>query len=259
MPLYQRPTNPEDDIEENTNEPAITQIVDEEATWKKRYSDLRSHSQKQLNEATKRIAALEAQTKAPQQQALPKTKEEVEEWAKKYPDVYGLVKSIVGLDLTEATESVNARLKVIDEKEAIQKKERAELELSKLHPDFFDTIAPSDEFRDWLDSKSATVQDAMYGDELDVNAASEVITLYKFETGLYTPAKQPEVKKLDPRDAARDVRVPANRPTPSASTGDYDFSESQIEKMSMREYEALEDKIDAARHAGRILMDVTRE
>lgn len=255
MPLYKRI---EDEDEEDTINKELEvnkQIVDEEATWKKRYSDLRSHSQKIQNDLNKRILALEKQNSAPVQQALPKTKEEVAAWAEKYPDVYGLVKSIVGLDLEEATTTVNARFETLEQREATLKKEQAEAALLKAHPDFFETIAPSEEFRAWLDTKSKKIQDALYSDELDADAAAEAVSLYKFETGIL----KNETKSFVPdnRDAARNVRVPANRTPPSANAGDYDYSESQIEHMTNREYEAQEDKIDNARASGRILMDIT--
>ena len=68
----------------------------EEKTFKKRYGDLRRHTQKQQKEHEDKIIALEGQlTKATQAQIkLPKSEKELEAWAHEYPDVAAIIETI---------------------------------------------------------------------------------------------------------------------------------------------------------------------
>lgn len=259
MPLY---TRPQDDDDENNNEIVVQQVQgkpkkegipaheNEDLTWKDRYGNLRSYSTKKFNELEKRINDLTtALNQAQTQTNLPKTKEEVEAWARKYPEPYAFVKSIIGLDLQNVTSDVTTRFQELEAREQRTSKREAELELSKRHPDFFGKIDQDPAFVAWLDTKSQRIQDAMYNDN-DPIAASEVINLFKLETGYGKRGRKPN------QDAAFEV---PNKYIPQVNngSGEYDFTESQIDAMDAREYDANEDAIDKARKAGRILYDIT--
>ena len=77
-------------------EDAIEPDNPEEKTFKKRYGDLRRHSQKQKQDFDEKISALESQlseaTKA--QIQLPKSEEEIEVWSKEYPDEAAIIETI---------------------------------------------------------------------------------------------------------------------------------------------------------------------
>jgi len=77
---------------EDDNSPATP----EEKTFKKRYGDLRRHSQKQQEDYENKVAALKTQLTAAtnQQIKLPKSEDELTEWAEKYPDVAAIVETI---------------------------------------------------------------------------------------------------------------------------------------------------------------------
>ena len=68
----------------------------EEKSFKKRYGDLRRHSQKQLQEHVEKINALQSQLEQSTKQEikLPKSDEDIEAWAKDYPDVAAIVETI---------------------------------------------------------------------------------------------------------------------------------------------------------------------
>ena len=68
----------------------------EEKTFKKRYGDLRRHAQKQKAEFEKELADIRAQLAqtAQEQIKLPKSEEEIDAWAKEYPDVAAIVETI---------------------------------------------------------------------------------------------------------------------------------------------------------------------
>ena len=63
-----------------------TELSPEEKNFKKRYGDLRRHSQKKEEEFNAKIEALEAKLNkaAKQELVLPKTDEELEAWTKEY-------------------------------------------------------------------------------------------------------------------------------------------------------------------------------
>lgn len=264
MPLYKRPEEDEEENNEDANELVVEQVRgkpksegapahnNEDLGWKDRYGNLRSYSQKKYNEYEKRLAELSAQLNQAQNQVnLPKTREEVEMWARKYPEPYAFVKSIIGMDLQAVTQDVGSRLEEIQVREARSAKREAELELARLHPDFFGKIDKDPAFVTWLEGKSKRLQDAMYEDD-DPHAAAEVISLFKMETGYGKKSG----RKTNNLGAAAEV---PNKYVPQVNngSGEYDFTESQIEAMSYKEYDANEAEIEKARKAGRVLYDLT--
>lgn len=260
MPLYKRQDEDDDeDIVEDTeivvqnnapNEQPRKEVHEaEDLSWKDRYSNLRSYSSKKENELNKRIKALEDEMNSRSRPPLPKSKEEVEEWAKKFPEPYAYIESLIRMNLHPVSEDVNSKFKELEEEKIKLNKEKAKLKLSELQPDFFSDIMPSKEFAEWLDTKSKRLQDAMYEDD-DPYAASEVISLYKAETGY---GKKKTTSK--PNSAAY---VPSSAATRvNSNSGSYDFLESQIAQMSEREYDKNEEAIENARLSGRIHYDIS--
>ena len=68
----------------------------EEKTFKKRYSDLRRHQQKQAEDFKKEIDALKSQLSdaTKKEMKLPKSDEDIETWEAEYPDVAAIVKQL---------------------------------------------------------------------------------------------------------------------------------------------------------------------
>ena len=110
----------------------------EERTFKKRYGDLRRHSQEKEKEYQKKLQDLEGQlaTATKKEMKLPKSDEDIEAWAKEYPDVAKIVETIAIKKAREQSAEIEDRLKKIDEMNLSATKERAEVELLKIHPDF---------------------------------------------------------------------------------------------------------------------------
>ncbi len=124
----------------------------EEKTFKKRYSDLRRHQQKQAEDFKKELEDLKRQLgdATKKEFKLPKSDEDIEEWAKEYPDVAAIVETIAMKKAREQSTELEERIKAIDDMQTSATKEKAEVELLKLHPDFGD-IRVSDDFHDWAD------------------------------------------------------------------------------------------------------------
>ena len=97
----------------------------EEKTFKKRYSDLRRHQQKQAEEFKTELAELKAQLSAATQKEmkLPKSDEDIEQWAKNYPDVAAIVETIAMKKAREQSTALEERLKVIDDMQVSATKE----------------------------------------------------------------------------------------------------------------------------------------
>jgi small-conductance mechanosensitive channel len=206
----------------------------EEASFKKRYGDLRRHTQQLMSQKDQELDKLKAQldSAAKGQIKFPKTDEEIEDWTKKYPDVSKIVNTIAQKHANKALEEGEKRLGHLKDLETKLTKKEAEQQLMKLHPDFSE-IRQDPAFHDWVAMQPQNMQDALYKNNTDAMAASRAIDLYKADTG--------KRKTTSKRSAAQAVgRTSSSAP---AATGKAKFSESQIARMSDREYEANEEAI----------------
>ena len=157
----------------------------EEKTFKKRYGDLRRHAQKQKAEFEKELADIRAQLAqtAQEQIKLPKSEEEIDAWAKEYPDVAAIVETIASKKAKEQQSHLEARMKEIDEMQSAATRDKAEAELLNIHPDF-EQIRDDDAFHDWAEEQPKWVQQALYENEADAKSAARAIDLYKADMGL---------------------------------------------------------------------------
>ena len=62
-------------------------------------------------------------------------------------------------------------------------KEKAEVELLKLHPDFVD-IREDDDFHNWAEEQPQWVQKALYENDNDAMSAARAIDLYKADRNI---------------------------------------------------------------------------
>jgi len=223
----------------------------EEKTFKKRYSDLRRHQQKQADELKAKITDLERQLTeaARKEMKLPKSEEEIEAWTKEYPDVAGIVETIATKKAQEQSVALEARIKAIDALQVSATKEKAEVELMKLHPDF-DEIRESDSFHEWADQQPKWVQDALYDNETDARSAARAIDLYKADMKMSAP-------KSKDKDAAKSVSVKNARSKPQEDATASYMKESDVQKMSSKEYEKRSDEIMEAIRSGKFIYDVS--
>lgn len=224
----------------------------EEKSFKKRYGDLRRHSQQQQVTLQKQIDELRSQLQqsTEKQIKLPKSEEELSEWAKAYPDVAKIVETIAIKKAKEQTQALDERFKQLDEREHQTAKEKAEAELMRLHPDF-DSIRDDDDFHNWVDDQPKWVQDALYDNESDAKAAARAIDLYKADKGI--KAKKPS----SDRGAAESVNTRSSRSAPTGESKDGVFYESQVNKMSTFEYEKNQEAIAKALQSGKFVYDIS--
>jgi hypothetical protein len=223
----------------------------EERTFKKRYGDLRRHSQKLQDDLQKQIDGLQDQlTKSAHKEIkLPKSEDELSAWASEYPDVYKIVETIAMKKAKEQSTGIEDRLKKIDEAERSTAREKAEFELLRLHPDFGD-IRDEDEFHAWVEDQPIGIQQALYENDTDAKSAARAIDLYKSDKGIKTS------KKTSDKDLASAVGR-GTRSAPSASSNEGVIYESQVGKMSMKEYEARQEEINTAMRTGKFVYDLS--
>jgi len=225
----------------------------EEKTFKKRYGDLRRHTQEKEKQFQKQLDDLKEQlNKATKKEMkLPKSDEDIEAWATEYPDVAKIVETIAMKKAREQSKDIEDRLQKIDEMSIEAKKEKAEVELMKIHPDFGD-IRDSDEFHEWADEQPKWVQDALYENDNDARSASRAIDLYKADKGIGK-----ETKTKNDKGAAMEVSTKKNRSIPDAEGATNKILESDVQKMSADEYEKNADMVMEAIRSGNFIYDLS--
>jgi len=243
----------EDGAAEETEELEAEPTNAEEKTFKKRYSDLRRHQQKQAEEFKTELAALKSQLESAtkKEMKLPKSDEDIEQWASDYPDVAAIVETIAMKKAKEQSSAIEERLKVIDDMHNSATKEKAEATLMQMHPDF-DEIRDSDDFHEWAEEQPKWVQDALYENDNDARSAARAIDLYKADRNI-----SKGTKGKNDKGAAEAVAPKNKRSKPQSDEASTYLRESQIEQMSAQEYEKHADEIMDAIRSGKFIYDVS--
>ena len=225
----------------------------EEKSFKKRYGDLRRHSQQQALSLQKQIDELKQQlTQSTEQQIkLPTSEDELATWAKTYPDVAKIVETIAIKKAKEQTAALDERFKALDERDKLTARDKAELELLKFHPDF-DTIRDTDDFHTWADEQPAWVQQALYENDTDARSAARAIDLYKSDRNI--GKAKPEKKTSG---AAESVNTRGSRSTPVSQDNEGVIYESQVNKMTSLQYEKNLEAIQKAMQTGKFVYDMS--
>ena len=238
----------------STEESDDTELSAEEKNFKKRYGDLRRHVQDKEQEWKVKFEQLESQLNAAAKNelVLPKSEQDIEAWAKKYPDVAGIVEAIADKKASERSADLDGRLKEIEELRTTAKREKAEAELAALHPDFSD-IRKDDAFHDWAEEQPKWVQDALYENSEDAKSVARVIDLYKSDKGITN-------KKASSSDKGAAASVTTKRTTsPNHEESSNYLRESQVAKMSMKEYEKRAEDIFEAQRQGKFIYDMSKK
>jgi len=225
----------------------------EEKTFKQRYGDLRRHMQEKEKETAAKLEKLQQQLEASTKNelVLPKSEEEIDAWAKQYPDVAGIIEAIADKKATERASELDGRLKEIEEMRTTARKEKAEAELYSLHPDFAE-IRADDAFHDWAKEQPKVVQDALYDNVDDVKSVARVLDLYKTDKGIKTKRVATEDKS-----AASSVKARKAAPIDPDDSSRY-LRESQVAKMSIKEYEKRAEEIIEAQRSGKFIYDMSK-
>jgi len=221
----------------------------EEKSFKKRYGDLRRHMQDKEKEWDEKFKAFEERLKK-ESIVPPKSDEDIEEWSKEYPDVAGIVETIAAKKAQEMFSKAEARMQEFDKIQTEAERTKAETMIRKSHEDF-DDLRASDEFHNWVEEQPKWVQDALYENSDDPASVVRVIDLYKVDKGLTKSAKKAKAK-----DAASTVTKRSKTEIDVEDANDV-IRESEVAKMSDKEFEANSDEINKAIRSGKFVYDVS--
>lgn len=225
----------------------------EEATFKKRYSDLRRYAAQKEEKLAEEVAELKNQINQlniAQNQPLPKTREEFEAWKAKYPDIVGFIEIIAEERANAAKAQVDEELSTVRDKLSKTEKEKAFATLKTLVPDL-DSILGSKPYINWFNGQPHFIQDVLNTSD-DPHQISYYLNIYKTTLEpTVMPNKADKLKALN--TSVRNTGI-----SPDATSGKWKYTQSQISKMSMQEYEANEVDIIAARNSGKILDDLSK-
>jgi len=217
----------------------------EEKVFKKRYDDLKRHYDSTVNKHKDEVGSLKSQLQEHADKIqLPKSKEEIEAWRTKYPDVYDVIETIAYTKADEKSKKMEANLKELETQQVQVKKEKAEVELASIHPDY-NELRKNESFHKWVENQDSEIKSWLYDNDTNAKLAARAIDLYKMDQGI---TKQKANNKLE-----------ASKSVTSTSKKEVDVSNkkiwklSDISKLKPSQYEKFEKEIDLARREGRIV------
>jgi len=245
-----QPKQEEDDQQEEPKAKKAKPYKKVEHNWKKRYDDLKTLRDTELNKWRSREQELMASNR-PEYQA-PKTVEELEDFKLKYPDVYGVVETVSHLQSEAKTEALEAQVLALQEREAATLRKEAETELYNKHPDFAD-IRDSDDFHDWAASQPEDIQAWVYNNPNNVRLASRAIDLFKQDIGLASTKKKQTRKKSNRSSSSTAADMVSTKTTTIDATSEPKiWTQEEIAALPMDEFDRLESEIDKALEEGRV-------
>jgi len=217
----------------------------EDAVFKKRYDDLKRHYDETISNHKDEVLKLKKEKEAVASKPSFKSKEELEEWRKDYPDMYDSVMQLTTEATMKSKQEMEEQLLDIKKQQTRLARDRAEVDLAKKHPDFKE-IRESGDFHDWASVQDNTVQSWLYDNTDNPNAAARAIDLYKYDRGLSSKKVNYDAKK----EAAKAVSKTKASETPTEKK---QWTWANIKKMKPEEYSKFEADIDKAHREGRIV------
>ena len=220
----------------------------EDRVFKKRYDDLKKHYDSTINKHKEELTSLRTQLESSTKQFVPpKSKDELEAWRKEYPDVYDMVETIAMNKATTQTADLENRYKDLKLQQEQIAKEKAEVELLKIHPDF-NELRANDDFHAWAEQQDPTIQSWLYENTTNSKLASRAIDLYKADRGITKAKKEDKDLKKEAAKAISKTKKATDTDTPKKKI----WTTSEIAKLKTHEFEKFEKEIDLARLEGRI-------
>lgn len=244
---------PEDDEEPQqqkaTRKKAPSTEDEPNTNYKKRYDDLKKHYDQKLSEFKRTEQELREQAREaePQYQA-PKSQEDLDRFREEYPDLYDTVETVAHMRSQQEVEALRSKLSVIEQREAEIEAREAETALKERHPDF-DDIRGDDSFHEWAQEQPEQIQDWIYNNPNNVTLAVKALDLYKLETGKGQGSRKRRSNRQQTGSAADMVSTKTtNVDTKEAKI----WTESEIAKMSLDQFDRVEDEIKLAMEEGRV-------
>ena len=250
--LYYEDDNDNEPQQQKATRKKAPSSEDEPSTnYKKRYDDLKKHYDQKLSEFKRTEQELRDQAREvePQYQA-PKSQEDLDRFRTEYPDLYDTVETVAHMRSQQEVEALRSRFSVIEEREAQIAAREAESALQERHPDF-DQIRGDDSFHEWAQEQPDQIQDWIYNNPNDVTLAVKALDLYKLETGKGQGSRKRRSGNRQPQGGSAADMVSTKTTNVDAKEAKI-WTESEIAKMSLDQFDRHEEEIKIAMEEGRV-------
>jgi len=250
--LYYEDDNDTEPQQQKATRKKAPSSEDEPSTnYKKRYDDLKKHYDQKLSEFKRTEQELRDQAREvePQYQA-PKSQEDLDRFRTEYPDLYDTVETVAHMRSQQEVEALRSRFSVIEEREAQIAAREAESALQERHPDF-DQIRGDDSFHEWAQEQPNQIQDWIYNNPNDVTLAVKALDLYKLETGKGQGSRKRRSGNRQPQGGSAADMVSTKTTNVDAKEAKI-WTESEIAKMSLDQFDRHEEEIKIAMEEGRV-------
>jgi len=247
---------PEDDEEpqqQKATRRKAPSTEDEPSTnYKKRYDDLKKHYDQKLSEFKIKEQELmeQARSAEPEYQA-PKSQEDLDRFREEYPDLYDTVETVAHMRSQQEVEALRSKLSVIEQREAEIAAREAEAALKERHPDF-DDIRGDDSFHEWAQEQPEQIQDWIYNNPNNVTLAVKALDLYKLETGKGQGSRKRRSARQQPQQGGSAADMVSTKTTNVDAKEAKIWTESEIAKMSLDQFDRHEEEIKIAMEEGRV-------
>ena len=238
------------DKEEAQKPKPEAELSDEEKSFKTRYGDVRRHLAAKEKPYNAKIKELEEKLGQTEKLVPPKSEEELAAWAEKYPDVAGMVETIADKRAKQMFDKANIQLEELSKAKEEATRSRAENEIREAHSDF-DQLRDSDEFHNWVEEQPKWVQNALYENTDDAASVVRVLDLYKVDNGLTRSDRKSKTK------AAASLVDRGSKAKVDVDESSGRIKESDVEKMSAKEYEKNAESIHEAMKSGKFVYDIS--
>lgn len=230
--------NPNNDNKENPSNATNT------TNWEKRYADQQRYVTKLQNELKTKDQAIEELKRKPLE--LPKTKEQLDEYKKQYPDLVDTIVSLARLEVTEQSKQLDEERKAVLQKLADIESEKLILAVAKVHKDALQ-IRNDPKFHNWLSEQSPAVKSLF--ESSDAKDPIKGLNLYKEDMGIKTPRVQRE-------DSATAVSATSQPDIPEGNKKVW--KQSEVARLTDAQYQKHRKDIhDAMNTKGRYIKDLT--
>ena len=247
----------EDEVHEHLTGPNANSEEDaspyQKVDYKKRYDDLKRHYDSKLSEfKDKEKKWSDKIRQAVPKYTPPKTLEELATFKEENPEIYDIVESVAHVRATKELEELQAEVSSLKKLASSEKAKAAYAELKALVPDV-DIIRKDPQFHEWAKGQPEEIRGWIYNNSTNAALAAKAINLYRLDSGSIKDVgkTQRTVSRQDPRIAAAaavNVSRTVDEPTPAEKV----YTTSEIEAMSITEYEEKAKDIDKAYKEGRV-------
>ena len=222
--------------------------------YKKRYDDLKRYYDRKLGEWSNKEGDLKAQLRDNRPKYTPpKSADELSAFKKDYPDIYGVVETVSHLQSQTEMKGLQEEVDSLKKANTALSQREAQLELSKLHPDF-NQIKESDDFHNWADSQPMEIKSWIYENNSNGKLAARAVDLYKKDRGLGLDKKTTNAESNTAKGGA-DLLVKTTEQIQPTNAGKKIWKTSDVSMMSDLEFEKYEKDILIAQREGRLFND----